>query len=94
MELPLDKLTLKKVVHMVISPDPVQTYDQLKEALLESHQLTDFQKVELILAKEPLGARKPSELLVYMWELCPLEQHNKIFFAALFLQRLPSGIEE
>ena len=88
----LDKLTLKKVVHIIISPDPVQPYIQLKEALLASHKLTDFQKVELILAMEPLGARKPSELLADMWELCPAGQHNNIFFAALFLQRLPSEI--
>ena len=27
-----------------------------------------------------------------MWELCPTNQHNSIFFAALFLQRLPREI--
>ena len=88
----LDKLSLKKVVHLVVSPDPVLPYFKLKEALLASHQLTDFQRVELLLAVEPLGGRKPSELLADMWELCPAEQHNNIFFAALFLQRLPREI--
>ena len=39
-----------------------------------------------------LGGRKPSELLVDMWEVCPPLQHNSIFFAALFLQRLPRDI--
>ena len=67
-------------------------YNKLKEALLASHQLTDFQRVELLLAVEPLGGRKPSELLADMWELCPADQHNNIFFAALFLQRLPREI--
>ena len=58
----LNKMTLKKVVHLVVTPDIVQPYSKLKEALLASHQLTYFQRVELILAMEPLGSRKPSEL--------------------------------
>ena len=41
---------------------------------------------------EPLGGRKPSELLADMWELCPANQHENIFFAMLFLQRLPRDI--
>ena len=88
----LDKLYLKKVVHLVITPHPVLPHNKLKEALLASHQLTDFKRVELLLAVEPLGGRKPSELLADMWELCPLDQHNNIFFAALFLQCLPRDI--
>ena len=85
-------MTLKKVVHLVVTPDIVQPYSKLKEALLASHQLTDFQRVELILAMEPLGSRKPWELLADMWEVCPSDEHNSKFFAALFLQRLPSHI--
>ena len=27
-----------------------------------------------------------------MWEVCPADEHNSKFFAALFLQRLPSHI--
>ena len=88
----LDKLSLKKIVHLVANPDPIRPYTRLKEALLASHVLTDFQRVELLLAVEPLGGRKPSELLADMWELCPDNQHNSIFFAALFLQRLPREI--
>ena len=41
---------------------------------------------------EPLGSRKPSELLADMWEVCPSDEHNTKFFTALFLQRLPSHI--
>ena len=88
----LDKLSFKKVVHIVTNPHPFTPYNGLKEALIASHQLTDFQRVEMLLAMEPLGGRKPSELLADMWELCPADQHNNIFFAALFLQRLPKEI--
>ena len=88
----LDKMSMKKVVHLVVTPDPLQPYTKLKDALLASHQLTDFQRVELLHAMEPLGGRKPSELLADMWELCPANQHDNIFFAMLFLQRLPRDI--
>ena len=88
----LDKQSLKKVVHLVINPDPVAAYSKLKEALLSSHHLTDFQRVELLHAMEPLGSRKPSELLADMLELCPIDQQNNIFFSVLFLQRLPRDI--
>ena len=88
----LDKMTLKKVVHLVVTMDIRQPYTKLKEALLASHQLTDLQRVELILAMEPLGSWKPSELLAEMREVCPANKHNRKFFATLFLQRLPSHI--
>ena len=63
----LDKLSRKKVVHLVVTPVPMEPYNKLKEVLLTSHQLTNFQRVEL------LGGRKPSKLLADMWELCPAE---------------------
>ena len=88
----LDKATLKKVVHIVTAPDALQPYTILKEALLASHHMTDFQRVELLHSMEHLGSRKPSELLADMLELCPPTQHNNVFFAVLFLQRLPRDI--
>ena len=33
----LNKMMLKKVVHLVVTPDIVQPYSKLKEALLASH---------------------------------------------------------
>ena len=65
----LDKQSLKRVVHLVVTPDPVQPNSKLKEALLASHQLTNFQRVELLHTIEPLGSSKPSELLADMLEL-------------------------
>ena len=43
MKTALDKLSLKKIVHLVANPDPILPYTKLKEALLASHVLTDFQ---------------------------------------------------
>ena len=39
----LDKLSLKKIVHLVANPDPYLPYIKPKEALLASHVLSDFQ---------------------------------------------------
>jgi len=85
----LHKDTVRQVMHLVAEPDPVQPYTLLKQALLASHLLTDFQRVEQLLAMEPLGDRKPSQLLAAMLEVCPRDEHGSKLFAALFLQRLP-----
>jgi len=85
----LHKETVRQVMHLVADPDPVQPYTLLKQALLSSHVLTDFQRVEQLLAMEPLGSRKPSQLLAAMLEVCPRDEHGSKLFAALFLQRLP-----
>lgn len=85
----LDKDTIKQVVHLVSDPDPAAPYSRLKEALIASHQLTDFQRVELLMAMDPLGGRKPSQMLAEMLEVCPRDEHGSKLFAALFLQRLP-----
>ncbi len=82
----LDKDTRKKVVHLVSAPDPVVPCSALKEALLQSHQLTDFQRVEMLLAMGPLGGRKPSELLADMLEICPPGQQQNIFLLAFFFR--------
>ncbi len=74
------------------APHPETSYQVLKEALVALHQLTDFQRVEMLLDKPPLGARRPSELLADMLEICPPGQQGNIFFAGLFLQRLPREI--
>ena len=41
---------------------------------------------------EPLGARRPSELLAAMLEACPRGQETNIFFTHLFLCRLPAEL--
>jgi hypothetical protein len=61
-------------------------------ALVSSHVMSDYKKVELLSRVEPLGGRRPSELLVTMLELCPRGHEASPFFAYLFLQRLPREI--
>lgn len=88
----LSKDSIRLVSHLVEQPPADLPYTTLKATLLSSHQLTDFQRVELLHRVEPLGGRRPSELLAVMMELCPRGQENNIFFQFMFLQRLPKEI--
>ncbi len=70
-------------------PLPANPYTELRHRLLAAHQLTDIQRVEQLFNLPPLGAQKPSELLVEMLRLCPRGQENNAFFNCLFLNKLP-----
>ena len=67
----LTKEALSAVMDVVERPDLLQPYTVLKNRLLAAHQLSDYQKIARLHKMEPLGARRPSELLAAMLELCP-----------------------
>jgi hypothetical protein len=67
-------------------------YMALKQSPLDSHQLTDYQKIAALHKMEPLGGSKPSELLASMLELCPPSHKTSMFFAHLFLEWLPTEL--
>jgi hypothetical protein len=48
--------------------------------------------MERIVQAEPLGGRKPSELLASMMEFCPRGEERSAFMAYHFLNRLPSEL--
>jgi hypothetical protein len=78
-------------VHNVLDEEPGDNaYQKIKDALLSTHTLTPFQMVDKIVNMEPLGSRKPTELLAAMSRFRPKEDHH--FFAYHFLQRLPREI--
>ena len=88
----LSKESIGRVLDLVETPPLFSAYTILKTRLLEAHQLTDYQKVDNLLKMEPLGARRPSELLAAMLEACPRGQETNIFFTHLFLCRLPAEL--
>jgi hypothetical protein len=53
---------------------------------------SDYQGVEHLSMVEPLGSRRPSDLLATMLELCPREHESCPFFCFTFLQKLPQEI--
>jgi hypothetical protein len=67
-------------------------YTILKGRLLETHVLSDFEKLEVLFKLEPLGGRKPSQLLNQMIQYCPDGKEKDVFFHFLFLQRLPLSL--
>ena len=73
-------------------PPLFNPYTALKTRLLDAHQLTDYQRVNQLLKMGDLGARRPSELLAAMLELCPRGQETSLFFTHLFLCQLPAEL--
>jgi hypothetical protein len=81
------------VAHIVEREEqPEDAFQQLKAALVASHVLSDYLWVEQLSKVEPLGGRRPSELLATMLEICPRAHENCPFFRFAFLQRLPREI--
>ncbi len=75
---------------LVESPPAELMYKALKNRLLASHQLTDIQKVKLLVDMPTLGDRKPTQLQAAMIKACPRGQEDSVFMSALFLQKLPA----
>ena len=88
----LPKDTLRLVLDIVTSPPEETPYTALKGRILNTHQLTDYQRIEQLFQLEALGDRKPSELLAAMLEICPAGEEKSKFFAFLFLHRLPQEL--
>jgi hypothetical protein len=86
----LPRDAFRVVAHLVVDDPPADTYVQLKAALIASHVLSNYQWVEALAKMEPLGGRRPSEMLTAMLELCPRGEEGSTFF--FFLQRLPREI--
>jgi hypothetical protein len=88
----LTREAVSLVLDVVEHPPERFPYTALKQSLLDSHQLTDYQKIAALHKMEPLGGRKPSELLASMLELCPQGHETSVFFTHLFLKRLPAEL--
>ncbi len=64
-------------------------YNALKSRLLETHTLSDHEKLEILYKSVPLGRRKHSQMLASMLAYCPAGMEQTIMFKFLFLQWLP-----
>jgi hypothetical protein len=82
-----------RLVANIVEGKPSETpYDDIKQRLVASHQLSDFQKAERLFQMPALGGRKLSELMAAMLETCPRGEEKTNLFACIFLQRLPREI--
>ena len=75
-----------------LHPQPLDIFYRVRDRLVASHSLDDFQRLELLLDLPPLGGQKPSALLAQMRQLCPAGEETTKFFRAAFLRRLPPAI--
>ena len=83
---------VNKIADFVEAELPADPYTQLRRRLVNAHQLSPYERVDLI-AKLPLiGDQKPSELLTEMVRLCPRGEEQSVFFVYMFLNRLPRDI--
>lgn len=67
-------------------------YTTIKNRLMETHVLSDSEKMELLFKLPSLGARKPSQLLTNMLDVCPAGEEKTKLFMFMFLQRLPKDL--
>ena len=75
-----------------MDPLPRDVYYRVRDRLVASHSLDDFQRLELLKELPPLGGQKPSALLAEMRQLCPAGEENGLFFRSAFLERLPREV--
>lgn len=87
----LPEAVARRVAHLLAAP-PADSFTALKAALLSTHQLTEIQKADKLFSMEPLGAKRPMDLLSEMMELVPPGEEKTKLFAMLFLRRLPAAV--
>jgi hypothetical protein len=75
---------------LMCGPLPEDAYTQLKAGLLAAHTLTEFQRMEKLLATQALGGQKLSDMLHDLVQFCLDGEAQTRIFWYLFLQRLPT----
>lgn len=85
--LPQDSLRL--VLDIAEAPPAEDPYTVIKERLLLSHQLSDYQRLDKLFNMPALDTQKPSTMMAAMLELVPRGEETSKMFSGLFLQRLP-----
>lgn len=87
----LPETSARKLTHLLSAP-PENCYDALKAAILDTHQLTEMQKMDLLFNMDELGSKRPMDLLSEMLELVRPGEEKTSLFAMLFLRRLPCQV--
>jgi hypothetical protein len=63
-------LLLAAMPEKILIMDIVEDYDTLKACLLETHTLSDQEKMNILFKSEPLGGRKPPQMLTNFSAYC------------------------
>jgi hypothetical protein len=90
--LALPESVLKTVSDIVANPPSLGAYECLKDRLLASVRISDYQKADRLMAMPPLGDRRPSDMMASMLDQCPRGWSTENLFVHLFLSRLPQHL--
>jgi len=90
--LALPESVLKTVSDIVSNPPVVEAYECLKDRLLASVRISDYQKADRLMAMPTLGDRRPSDMMASMLDQCPRGWTTENLFKHLFLSRLPQHL--
>jgi hypothetical protein len=85
----LPQESLRMVLDIAENPPEEDPYTAIKDRLMCSHQLSDYQRLDKLYNMPGLGAEKPSTMMAAMLELVPRGEEKSKMFSGLFLQRLP-----
>jgi hypothetical protein len=88
----LPETAVRGLGDLMRGPPPEDAYTQLRTRLLAAHTLTEFQRMEKLLAAQAFGGQKPSDMLHDLVQFCPDGEEQTRIFRYLFLQRLPTEI--
>jgi hypothetical protein len=77
------------VIDLVDTLPVKNQYEYFKEQLLNIHQLSGYEKFNILSKMEPMGGRKLSQLLHTMLEFCPVGMEKHLSFHYFSMQRLP-----
>ncbi len=83
---------VSQVIDAVDALPAAGQYEFFKNELLNIHQLSDYEKLDMLVKMEPMGGRKPSQLLHAMLEFCPQGMERHLSFHYFFMQRLPQAL--
>jgi hypothetical protein len=81
-----------QILDLVEAASEATPYTFLKSRILETHQLSDYEKFDMLVKIEPMGGRKPSQLLAAMMEFCPVGMEKTLPFHYYSTQRLPLAL--
>jgi hypothetical protein len=83
---------ISQVIDIVDTMPAAGLYEHFKNQLLEVHQLSDYEKFDVLIKMETMGGRKPSQLLHAMLEFCPVGMEKHLSFHYLYMQWLPQAL--
>ncbi|XP_064476898.1 uncharacterized protein LOC135390876 [Ornithodoros turicata] len=89
----LSEDVLLEVSDVISSPPLQDPYDALKRAVISRVLPSDRQRLHELFSKEPLGDRKPSQLVRYMPQILGTAPFDDKLFRELFLSKLPHAVQ-